>query len=171
MSKWHVLAQDNLNVVTENGFDVPTWENFPVKAMLIVTELDEALSSLESRVDDPWPEELADLWIRISGVLQGIWPNDWSVRFSDTEMGLKDPKPLPHGAMEPLWDVLHWVCTAVEYWRHDQAVDAKISMEMALRKIVRLAHATGVNTDAEVRKKAKKNAERGRFHGKAKASG
>lgn len=164
------LAQANLDVVLNNGFDPPTWENLPIKIMLTVTEVDEAIDAIKGHGDDSFAEELADIWIRVSGVLAGVWGNDWDVRYAgflgiEQEMG---PWEAPEAFM---WPVVSYCCKAVETWRHDDRVNTKMNLELALKRVYMNALRVGIMLETEVTKKLEKNRARKKFHGKAKSSG
>lgn len=158
------LAQENLDVVLANGFEPPTWENLPIKVMLVVTEVNEAISACKGLDGDPLEEELADIWIRVSGILAALWGESWNIRITK--------KVTTYRPIEvQLWPIVSYCCQAVEAWRHDNKTDVQISLELALAETQSLAEALGFGLIAEVAKKLEKNRGRERFHGKAKSNG
>jgi len=170
MREQYDLARENLQVVLGNGFDPPTWQNLPIKVMLVITEIDEAVQAAKGGSTDPLPEELADIWIRISGILAALWEDEWAVRYGKVEAeSVYQPIELH------LWPIVSWCSKAVEAWRHDHRDDTRTYLELALKATAQtcrtLGGHLGVDLTDEVRKKLAKNASRERFHGKAKSSG
>lgn len=160
------LARSNLQVILDNGFDAPTWENFPIKVMLVITEIDEAIEAVDGGGEDPLDEELADVWIRLTGILSALWPEDWAVRYEGMMAGYRY-----HSIEELLWPIASMCCKAVEAWRHEEHVDARMWLEIALKETVQSAITCEVDLWAAVEAKLAKNKNRRKYHGKAKASG
>lgn len=164
------LAKANLDVVLENGFDPPMWSNLPIKIMLTVTEVDEAIDAVKGSGDDPFAEELADIWIRLSGILEGVWPGDWLVRYAgflgiERELG---PWESPESFV---WPIVSHCCKAVEAWRHDHQEATRQHLELALKQTYSIAMRLGISLEDEVQAKLEKNRARAKYHGKAKSSG
>lgn len=165
----HKLAKEVDDTSRMNGWDIATWENFPVKIMMAVTELDEAHDFITrpSPGTDPLPEELADVSIRLMSVLYSVFGDDWHDR--------RDWVGSFPGPWEPievaLWRILKPMSKAVEEWRHDNRGDVCGWLEQALKETFRLALAIGVDLEAEIIQKNEKNKQRGQLHGKARSAG
>lgn len=160
------LASDNLKVILNNGFDAPTWENMLNKLMLVITEIDEAIDALTGGGEDPLDEELADIWIRLSGILAALWPEDWAVRYENLQPGHRY-----HSVEELLWPIATMCCKAAEAWRKDKRDDTRMWLEYAIKETVQAALTFEVDLWAAVEAKLIKNRNRPKFHGKAKSSG
>ena len=165
----------NLEVVTANGFETPTWDNFPSKLLLVFTEVTEAEAAVrfaepdqaEARTDiDTLEEELADIAIRITGLLFGLAGEKWSNRGSRGFYA--HPYQPIEALLRPIRDSL---TDAAEAWRRDGRPDAIIALEIALAKTAGLASALGIDLPAEMEKKRIKNAGRPKLHGKARPEG
>ena len=160
------LAQANLDTVLANGFDPPTWENLPIKVMLVITEISEAIESAHSMGDDPMSEELADIWIRISGILAALWGSEWAVRYGKGQM-IYVFAPIE----VLLWPIARHCCNAVECWRHEKRDDTRMELEFAIKQLAVLAYSLDIDLTTEIEMKMRKNSKRAKFHGKAKSSG
>lgn len=164
---YHKLAQRIREVNDKNGWDKPTWENLPAKVMMIMTELDEAYDGwsgyVEGREYANYPEELADVAIRIMDVLEAVWPL-WCVR---------TPKVLgdPYNPVGMLWSVVGPLCKSVEAWRHDEQDDTRTCLELALMHLREVAETSGVTLPAWIDEKIRKNSTRGKLHGKKRSVG
>lgn len=158
------LARDNLQVVIDNGFDAPTWETVPLRVMLVITEVDEGIDAILIGDGDPLPEELADIWIRLTGILVAIWGEDqWAVRY-----GFVEKKHVYESIEVLMWPIVSQCCKAVEAWRKEHKSDTRIYLEMALKELAILALSLDVKLTTEIEKKLHKNRHREKFHGKAK---
>ena len=162
MKKTAGLCHD---IATANGFDPCTWDNLPIKAMLVITELHEAMDAADG-VGDPLSEELADIAIRLLGMLHGIWGDDWHVRPLVTPVGNNLERI--EVIMRPTGRA---VSRAVEAWRCNNQVDARGWLEVALRNTRHVAIRVGVNLGDAIYLKCVKNRGRGKLHGKARAEG
>jgi hypothetical protein len=107
----HILAyyeeaQRSLDLSISKGFALPTWENLPLLTLLVITELVEAddASSIEEV-----KEELADVGIRLSGILQALSPNTW--------LGLPRPSSTAFSQDGMSWLVLKQCVYAVQLHR------------------------------------------------------
>lgn len=164
------LAKSIRETNEKNGFDRPTWDNLPVKLMLVVTELDEGVGAIRGYSDDPLTEELADAAIRILDVLYSVWDTSWSDRASS--VAVEASHGLIFVPLEVLlWDVLRYLSQAVEFWRHENQDDSRIALEMALREVFIVAGKIGCKLDVIIEWKNAKNATRGKLHGKARSDG
>jgi hypothetical protein len=131
------IAKQALADSIERGFDRPTWDNLPTKVMFAVTELQEAC---EDWSNDARPHsELADCVLRISAVLESLWPDNWSVRRKSPPSLLNPPAVLVHPALARL-------CGACQRWRNDDdqaRIDVRIELEYALADVAALINAMG----------------------------
>lgn len=154
----------------KNGFTRPSWDNLPIKVMMAVTELNEAMDAIKGEGEDPLIEELADTAIRVLDILESVWQHDWA----DRTVALLQTR-LERNLFEPgevaLWRPLRMLCTAVESWRYENQGDTRISLEIALREVFTLALSLGVDLGTVIQWKNEKNATRGIRHGKARAEG
>jgi hypothetical protein len=168
---FHALAREVRKVNADNGWDPVSWDNVPVKVMMTVTELDEALQGIQGTGADPVNEELADAAIRILDMLQTLWGEEWS----DRTMGLPQDPPHLVGAFTPgevaLWRPLRLLCHSVEAWRYDKRMDVRVGLELALRELFSLARQLGFCLALEVEWKVQKNQGRGHLHGKVRSAG
>lgn len=165
---WHEQARRIREVNEANGFDAPTWENLPVKVMLVVTELDEGLQAVEPGGDDNLLEELADAAIRLVDILEAVNYGSWAARSSVYELESCKFKPLE----TLLVPTLRWLCRAVEDWRKEKRTDAQICLEYALLEVRRVALGLFGEDALEelILIKTEKNAARGKLHGKARSA-
>lgn len=163
----------------EKGFDVPDWdENFPVKVMLFITELDEAVQWVHGVGEDPPEIELGDTAIRILSTLHSIWETGWSPGRIETRR-LPDRVGLYAPMEVAVWPIVKYLCAAVEQWRKSVPGDhgsahkreAMICIELALLETFRLADRMGADLRAIIETKAAKNAVRPRLHGKGRSVG
>lgn len=155
----------NLEVITNNGFDPPSWENFPQKLLLVFTEVTEAEAS-EDPEEDPLAEELADIAIRLTGMLWGLEPQ-WAYRQAKNKPVRWNFAPLEK-LLRPIRDNL---TRAAEHWRKERRNDAVISLEFALQATEHVTNHLGIDLVAEMEKKREKNAKRPKFHGKVRSDG
>jgi len=139
------------------------------KLILVYTEVTEGEASVlaPSPDNDPLAEELADIAIRVTGVLWGIWGDDWSVRSPDPHVPVNPFQPI-EVVLRPIRDYL---TKAVEAWRKDQRVDVKVSLELALKETMVAARACSVDLVGEMERKTEKNAVRPERHGNKRSDG
>lgn len=165
----HALAQQSSEIAKQNGFDDPTWDTLPMKVMLGVTEIVEAVDADEFNA---LIEELADIALRTLAILHCVWGDSWSAsRIEDRRQYdlLRTFQPLE----VLLFPTLRYIARAVEDWRHAigftdiRKTDAKINLELALLELWRLADALKVDLYAACLAKCEKNKTRGHLHGKA----
>lgn len=167
-TQWIEAARRINEVNDANGWDRPTMESLPIKIMLVVTELDEAVHAVQNPHADPLNEELADVVVRLLHILESLWPGDWALRERNSYYG----RELVFQSIQTtLWDVLTPLCSAVEHWRSDKAVDVRISLEYAFEKTRAIARRLGFDLLQDVQEKTERNAERGLRHGRARSAG
>ncbi len=168
MTPLQETAKDVDDIAKANGFDPPTWENIPIKLMLVVTELDEARDAVHGVGNDPLAEELADVAIRLLSILHSVWEDKWQDRVTGRSPracnGFQTVETL-------LWPILDHVCKAVEAWRHDKKRDTMQRVELALLETFRLADLLYIRLHEEILLKTDKNAERPHLHGKVQTEG
>lgn len=168
ISEQQKLAHECLQTALDKGFDPPTWENLPIKVMLVVTEVEEAINFVQEGGNDPLGEELADIWIRVSGILSQLWgEHGWSARYHR----VMDANHLYHPIEVHMWPIVKWCCRAVEAWRHDKKNDVQACLELALKETWQIAATLGIDIEVEIYAKLEKNRQRAHLHGKAKSSG
>lgn len=164
----HYLAAEADAIAAANGFDTPTWDNLPVKLMLVCTELDEARDYVYGTAADPIEAELADAAIRILSILHSIWGPDWHWRPRSKAATLR-----PAARYQPieyiLWRPLAHVCKAVERWRYNHTDDTRGYLELALSELWALALIIGSDLEIEIEMKLAKNRTRAKLHGKARS--
>lgn len=152
-----------------NGFDLPTWESLPAKVAFVLTELDEAMQAIDGSGDDPLEVELADTAIRLLSLLESVFGNEWNNRT------VSILKIAPHNVYEPgpvlLWKIVRPLCQAIEFWRHDNRRDTLTCLELALKETWALSTRLGFNPGADIVEKVRKNATRGKLHGKVRSAG
>lgn len=165
----HELADKIRKVNADNGFDAPTWDNLPIKVMLIVTEIDEGHQAIYKSTADTIQIELADMAIRVLDLLHGVWGVKWTTR-KWPEDGFPTYGPLkPYEQV--IWPTISFCCAAVEAWRKNDKKDTEIALTFALREIFVAAASMQINLFPEIEAKVAKNATRGHLHGKARADG
>ena len=163
-------------VATSHGFDAPTWENFPGKLMLVVSELSELA---EACAESSCPldltgtrksmDELADVVIRTMTILHGLF-GSWNARGSafdwiETHSSIRTRLP-------DSWVVvlLRSLSLALEAWRRDDRATALYHCERLLHFAFQLADAgPGVDRHdllACIEEKIAKNATRPALHSK-----
>jgi len=157
----------NLEIINANGFEPPTWDNFTKKLILTYTEVTEAEAAVIGTGQDPLGEELADIAIRVTGMLWGLWGADWTLR--------EGRQPAPNFPFEPIERVLRpirdYLTAAVEAWRKDRKDDVRIALELVIKETTSTSIACGVNLLAEMERKREKNAARPPRHGNKRADG
>lgn len=170
----HALAKRVDDTSRNNGWDISTWENIPVKVMMTVTELDEAHDFVvggPSDTADPLPEELADTAIRLMSILYSVFGTGWhdrrQRRVEKRNKGLALFEPVEVS----LWRILKPMSKACEAWRHDNRDDTCGFLEQALKETFNLAARLGIDLDEEIIQKDIKNSKRGHLHGKARSAG
>lgn len=163
----HTLARRIREVNDANDFDKPTWETLPTKLMFVITEFDEAVAAVMGTGPDPLQEELADAAIRLIDVLESVWPDDWANRVVK--------KPASRPCLERIevlvWTPIQFICLATEVWRYERKGDVRTALEIALRETFTLADRLSINLIQEIQDKVKRNAARGRLHGKTRPEG
>jgi NTP pyrophosphatase (non-canonical NTP hydrolase) len=171
---WNEIAEEICRVNDANGWDRPTFDTLLNKLMLTVTELNEAADAVGNiykegtRINkDPLNEELADVAVRLLHMLESVWSGKWTKREAFRDVNLNIYQPIQC----LLWSVLKQCCNAAEYWRDNNFTDVMICLEFALRETDWLARSCGYDLFAEVVEKTKKNANRGKFHGRARSDG
>jgi hypothetical protein len=167
----------------EKGFDVPHWdENFPIKVVLFITELDEAVQFVEGIGKDPVEVELGDTAIRILSTLHAIWGDAWSPGRIETRALPKHVVGRNYALYVPIevavWPIIRYLCGAIEQWRKSKPGEdgthkreAMICIELALLETFRLADLHGANLREIIEAKAVKNAARPPLHGKGRSVG
>lgn len=167
---WKTAAALTVEVNTANGFDVPTWEKLPTKLLLVITELDEAVSATDdARHGDEhnFGEELADAAIRLLHILASVWPGEWHIR----NLTIGVVRSVFQEPAAALWPAVSTICQATECWRKEKRADAALWCEYALSTVIGIADAYGVDLQTEVATKLVKNAQRGYLHGKVRTDG
>lgn len=167
---WHGLASSCTQIAAANGFNPPSWENLPIKLMLVVTELNEARAYVHGLDSDPLRVELADATIRVLSALNGVWGADWVCRIPgqpSTNDLLQRFQPIE----VILWKPLARICQAVETWRRDNRPDTCGHLEFALRELWCAAAVVGVDLQKAVIDKCKENRLRPYLHGKTRSEG
>jgi len=169
MSGLKEVARECHEAVLANGFEVPTWENFPVKVMLAVTELNEAVAASD---EANWREEWADFVIRVTGVLEALSGGEWldrsgTFRYYYERVWTDYISPLECH----VWPALEECCKSVEYWRMGKRVDALMRLEFAVAQAFRIEDMFEFDLVAEMRAKNEVNKSRGRLHGKKESVG
>jgi NTP pyrophosphatase (non-canonical NTP hydrolase) len=162
----HEMAALTADIAEGNGFAAPTWDTLPMKLMLAITELREARDS-EDRA--ALAEELADFALRTLAVLNRIWGDDWASSRIEGRQRTTGSFFYPIEVL--LFPMISHLCFAVEDWRKERRVDAKIRIELALLELWRLADRLGIDLETELMKKCEKNRGRGHLHGKVRAEG
>lgn len=164
-------------IASANGFDPPTWDNFPAKLMMVVTEIDEfvdAAEGVENGDCGGTKEELADVAIRLLAMIHALTHGKWNCRvrrynepadYYDRRIGwLRSPK-------DEVWPIVSRISKATEVWRKGRRVDAIQHIEFAIKECFALADRVGFNLFSEILTKAAKNAQRPKLHGKIESVG
>jgi hypothetical protein len=144
------------------------------KLILVYTEVSEGEHAILGDGADPLAEELADIAIRVTGMLWGIWGDGWSARYPDPNARDFDPRVRvnPFQPIEVLLrPIRDYMTHAVEAWRKDDRVDVRISLELALKETMVVARACGIDLVAEMERKREKNATRPERHGNKRSDG
>ena len=162
----HELAKYVDDINTLNGFDKPTWENLPVKVMMVVTEVDELENSLNYHPKSEAAKELADVAIRLMSLLHSVWGDKWELR--QRNFG---SFAFQHVPAVVLWPLLKLLCSSVELWRNDDRRGTEYSLGKALSEVFGLAKYWKFDLEKEIKLKADFNKERGYLHGKVRSEG
>lgn len=165
----HELARRCAEIAAANGFDPPTWDNFLIKAMMAITELDEGVDAVYERGEDldPFPEELADFAIRVLGMLHAMWGDDWNnrvPRYDSKQLRWSRYRFRPVEVM--LWGPLRRICKAAEAWRKDNEADTRGHLEYVVRETWMVAALLDIDLIDQIEKKCIKNEQRPHLHGK-----
>lgn len=136
------------------------------KLILIYTEVTEAEAAVHGNGADPLAEELADIAIRVTGLLWGLWGDDWVVR-GDGTRAQRMFAPI-EVQLRPIRDYL---THAVEAWRKDRRADVKIALEIVLKETAAFAGSVGIDLVGEMERKREKNAARPPRHGNKRSDG
>lgn len=165
---WRELAKQIDQVNRDNGWDLPTYDNLPVKVAMAFTEVVEAQTEATTGDLPAFAEELADIAIRVLHILEAVWSEKWALRV----FFVPGSRPVVVQDIERnLWPVLKQLSLALEYWRYDGETDVRICLEQAIREIQKLAWIYDVDLVSEIARKSLKNSKRGHLHGKAKSAG
>ena len=162
----HTLATWANEIATAHGFDVPTWENLPIKLMFVVTEIDELHEEIMNIHNGSVSEELADVAIRTLAVLGALWPEQWSQERT-TERSIRT-----HFHDRPevlLWPMLHQLRVAIGHWRQDEKRDTMICLELVILEIWRVSDRLGIDLFLAIDDKMRINAGREQLHGKKRS--
>jgi hypothetical protein len=163
----HRLAKDAAIVASANGFDQPTWENLPIKVMLVVTEVVEAINAKD---DAQLLEEFADIALRTLAILECCF--DWAPsRIEDRNCHYHTPTYRYHPMESLLFQVLNMLAKSVEAWRREAQSDACLHLELALLALWRLADVLNFDLCNACLKKLERNRTREHLHGVVRSEG
>lgn len=166
----HDWAKKVAEVSASKGFVLATWETLPMKLMLMVTEVQEAIDAAPGRRED-FAMELADIAIRMLESLDSIWRGQWSAGRVTRRQRIDDTSGLVwRSPPETFAPVLRMLVLACEAWRKDNRPDAMNALEIALVYVFRVADATNINLMEAIAEKTARNELRPHLHGKAKAN-
>lgn len=165
-SPWHALAARAADGATAKGFDLPTWDNVPAKLAFVVTEIVEAT---EAETPEALIEELADIAIRLLGMIHVLTDGDWCERMSTVRQpsGVVVFQPL----QLHLWPILVRIRDALERWRKGDKRDCLICIELAILETERCAARLQIGLLSPIVRKLEKNEAREWRHGKAESVG
>lgn len=174
----HQIASMVDAVATRSGFDPTTWENFPAKMMMAITELDELVDGVRGRQDDHPHEELADTTIRILAsahtLSDGKWVSRLKTRFNNQDHWWDSPVVGKRWLQPPeveVWAIVSMLSKATETWRRGNRGEALQYLELAILECFRLADRIGFSLVQEILVKTSKNMKRPRLHGKVESVG
>ncbi len=154
-------------IAASKGFDKTTWDNYPTKVMLVVTELDEVVTAQHSMCD--MEEELADVGIRICTMLGDFECNP------ENYVGMREVGNFVVASRNfeslhsTLWPILHMLTASIEAWRKGQTDTALHQLKHALKRTFEVAEQIGFDLMRAMHDKARKNAKRERLHGKLRS--
>jgi NTP pyrophosphatase (non-canonical NTP hydrolase) len=165
MSKLHGLAEQAETSAIARGFDPCIWENMPGKIAFVLTEVVEACESVTSSRAD-LIEELADIALRTLAILHGVYGNDWCPRNYSTNVGSTfESMPVL------LYPIARNLGNAVNWWRDDAKLDAKVCLEYVISELYSLATNLGEDLTQAIIRKSTKNADRPKLHGHVRSLG
>lgn len=167
---WHEKAKECNAIAAANGFDLPTWDNLPIKLMLVVTELHEAADGARGSFDNfNLPEELADIAIRLLSILHSLFSSKWEAEYDYSDEQQREYKfdSLEHN----LFHISRSLAEAVENWRSNDVEMTKFWLEVSLQQVRTLARAYDYNLILSIDIKCEKNKTRQKLHGKARSDG
>jgi hypothetical protein len=168
MTTLHALAAECDAVNRANGFDVPTFDNLPGKIAMVFTELNEA-DDEQDNGEAAVHEEIADAAVRVLSTLHAVWGEDWADRATHFRHVYCRTAYAPiETLLKPTFKQL---CLALEAWRREQRVDARLALEMAVLELYRMSDRMGFDLTAEIRRKVEINRGRGALHGKVRSLG
>jgi len=175
MTDLREIAQRSGRTAIDRGFEPPSWTNYPVKMMGVVTEIEEAIAALEAESLTDAGEELADIVLRATDMLETVWGADWSAsRIEDREPMTRLLMCEPRMAFAPH---MKMVWKSIQYWRQTldprdpaRGVDTRIALELIVLETFRLADRLGVDLMLVMSAKLDYNAQRPKLHGKVQAS-
>lgn len=166
-----LISKEIDRVNTANGFEPPTWDNLPVKLMLVITELEEGRESVVlTSPQDTLEVEMADVCIRLLSILHTLTGGSWVWQEPITEYR----RGVHNHYCQEVWPVVRWCCRAVEDWRRDLRDDAITAVAYALRDTINASVKMGISKRellSVIEWKVEKNSKRGHLHGKARTDG
>lgn len=165
------LGKAALDIVAANGFDPPTWENVPEKTMMVLTEVDE-LRDEDYDVEE-FGYEIADVFIRLTGLLIGVFGEEWTGSVIPINAPHSNCAPdIPSGHTDAYSLLMLSTCAkAVEAWRKGNREVTMMRLASALSVTIKLGELSHIDVARVVREKTAKNAKRGKFHGKVTGVG
>lgn len=166
MDDLHARARECSEIAERAGFQRVTWENAPIKILMVYTELDELE---EAETHEERAEELADVAIRLLGILHDLRVDAWASRINPRTVRRGTQRPaLIETQAQPIRQRLR---RAVEAWRRDEPRDALQHVELALLEAFRTAWRMEINLHAAILAKMEINRGRERLHGKVRDVG
>lgn len=166
MDDLHAIARECSEIAERAGFQRVTWENAPIKILMVYTELDELE---EAETHEERAEELADVAIRLLGILRDIRGDEWASRVNPRTVRKGTRRPaLIETQVQP---IRHKLRRAVEAWRRDNQKDAMQWCELALLEAFRTAWRMEIDLHAAILAKMGINRGRPRLHGKVRDAG
>jgi len=169
------LASAAYEVALSKGFSPATWENFPVKMLLALTEADELRDEVRQNDQLEAQREIADIYIRVSGMLLGIFGNLDPVGLMDeltTPVSTRDwiriePVDADYFALS----LLKVGSAATEMWRKNDRDNCHGFLSNMLTLVNVFATARGMDLQEVVMLKTAINAKRPYLHGNKSSAG
>lgn len=171
MMNLHETARSCAKIAREHGFDECTWENFPVKLMLVVSEIKEAVEAMEGmqgHTNFEVGEELADVAIRTLQIVEILWPGWSAERITKRTVQQRTAFSIPQLMV---WPMMKYAVEALESWRNEQRGDAQQCLELLLLELWRVSDRMHIDLEGFVQLKMDKNEKRPHLNGKKRTDG
>jgi hypothetical protein len=159
-------------VNAETAFAPTTLDNLPGKLFFAITELDELVDAIDSRMhpEDHIPVEVADTGIWLLSALADLYGTAWASRV-DTRKPVHGVGPYDRPEMI-VWPIIRQLRQAGRAWSKDEPTnELQVCLELAVLAVFRVADRFGVNLEEAILAKLEVNRSRGARHGRRRSLG